>query len=105
MHSLKIKKVEIEYSQAEDKEYLDVETEVFNDGESIGIRKFGYPLDTSREDIEKSLKKVTALLDSEAEQAEKSAVQEKARENANEVKEELKDLEVKVEKSVSNNKE
>lgn len=85
-HAIKVKNVETAFSLADNKHFIDIEVEVF-DGETLtGTRRFGYPLNTSKEDILADLNKVAKALDSDAEHAAKSAELEAGLANAESLK-------------------
>lgn len=96
-HSLKIIGVEIKYSIVEKGEFLDVTTELYSeeivDGklEQVlkGIRKFGYPLTTTKDTILEDLKNVSKTLDSDATLAEQTVASDAAMKNAEVVRNEL----------------
>lgn len=72
-YSIKVKSVGEGYSQADNKSFIDVEVEVYKDGELDGIKKFGYALETTKEEIEADLKKLTQTLESDEANAIKDA--------------------------------
>lgn len=86
-HSITIKSIETAYSQASNSHFIDVEVEVFEGEESLGTRRFGYPIDTSKEGIIEDLQKVKATLDSDKELSVANAELEKNLASAEETKE------------------
>lgn len=91
-HTLKIKSIDTAYSQADNSHFIDVEVEVFDGEESIGTRRFGYPMGTPKEVILEDLGKVKALFDSEQESKIANAELEAKLADAAQMKEELTDV-------------
>ena len=87
MHSLEIKDIAI--ITVEGKEQMSVEVEV-NDGEKTVLRRYGFPLGTSQEEIEADLKNVVAGLDSDAEAKVRNAEHEATLKKVDELREALK---------------
>ena len=93
-HSLTIKSIDTAYSQASNSHFIDVAVEVFDGEESIGIRRFGYAMGTSKEDIIADLQKVKATLDSDKEIGVASAKLETELAQANIIREDLIDTQI-----------
>lgn len=86
-HTIKVKNVGEGYSQADNKSFIDVEVEVYKDGELVGVKRFGYALETTKEEIEADLKKVAETMDSDAENAVKDAQLRESLKNVESAKE------------------
>jgi len=86
-HIIKVKSVSEGYSQSDNASYINVQVEVLKDDEVVGERSFGYPLATTKEEIEADLKKVANALDVDEEQAVKSAELAEALKNVESAKE------------------
>jgi len=86
-YSIKVKSVGEGYSQADNKSFIDVEVEVYRDGEFASIKKFGYPLETTKEEIEADLKKLTETLESDEGNAIKDAALTESLKNVESAKE------------------
>lgn len=93
-HSLTIKSIETGFSQASNSHFIDVAVEVFDGEESLGVRRFGYPMGTSKEEIIADLEKQKATLDSDKEVGVASAKLEAELSQADSLKEELTDTKI-----------
>lgn len=87
MHSLEIKDVSV--IATEDGEQISVEVEI-DDGENTVLRRFGFPLGTSQEEIEADLKNVVAGLDSDAAHQKGIAEHDEKMKKVDEMREALK---------------
>lgn len=86
-HSLTVKNIGV--LGHPDGPMLDVEVEI-NDGENTVLRKFGYPLGTTKEEVEADLKNVVAGFDGEAEHQLRVAANDAAMAEVEKMKDELK---------------
>lgn len=104
-YNLKIIDIDTAYSQSDNKNFIDVEVEVLKDGELMGVKKFGYPLDTDEDFILADLKKVANALDLDLEIAIKSEEIEKSLKNVKEIKRSLVGLKINEDKKYDKKQE
>lgn len=93
-HAITIKSIETGFSQASNSHFIDVAVEVFDGEESLGVRRFGYPMGTSKEEIVEDLKNQKTTLDSDKEVGIASAQLESELAHANSLKEELTNTQI-----------
>jgi len=74
--------------------FLDVELELWEDGKLIEIRKLGYPLTATAEEIKEDLKKYVANYNAEIEMAVKNKEMDELHAKASETINELNGLEL-----------
>lgn len=88
-HAIKIKAIETAFSQADNRHFLDVEVEVTDGEKAVGTRRFGYPMDSTKEFILEDLNKVAKALDSDVVNAANSSKTEADFANAESLKKSL----------------
>ena len=89
MYTTKIINVETAYSNADSNYFIDVELEVYKDGELVGTRRFGYPMGTTKDEILTELEKLCVTLASDEENSARSAELDKQLTAAESLKKEL----------------
>ena len=80
-HSIKIKSISEAYSQSDNASFTEVEVEILKDGEVLGVRKYGFPLTYTKEDIEAEMTKLVQTLASD--EQDKVKTEERAKTMAN----------------------
>lgn len=86
-HSIKIKSISEAYSQSDNASFTEVEVEILKDGEVLGVRKYGFPLSHTKEDIEAEMVKLVQTLASDEQDKVKTEERAKAMENLESSKE------------------
>lgn len=76
-------------------EFMEVTFEIMNDGKLMDVKKLGFPVDVTKNEIKKELKKLLQLLTEEMERSEVQQEEEAKNEKADKLAEDLLDLEVK----------
>ena len=75
--------------QVDNSNLLEVTIDLLKDEESLGVRKFGYPLEITKEEIEADLAKQMASLANDDEIAESSAALQRGLDNVEAIKSQL----------------
>lgn len=77
-------------------EFLDVEVEVSKDGELLNIKKLGFPVEVSQDELKKAIEKLLSTLTEEMEHSEVQQKEDLINENAEKLVEEVTGLEIKL---------
>ena len=88
-YTYKIKDVKPLNVQVDNSNLLEVTLDLFKDEEVLGERKFGYPLEVTKEEIEADLEKQMASLANDDEIAESSAALQRGLDNVEAIKSQL----------------
>lgn len=77
-------------------EFLDVDVEVSKDGELLDVKKLGFPVEATKEEIAKAIEKMLSTLTDEMERSEVQQKEESVNEHAEKLVEEVVGLEIKL---------